>query len=184
MKKIIWEKWEDYFNKDDGSNNGNKIVVATPIGMISHKISAKSSGDLNFWVGNTDFDLNGLHIGVINNVPGVEMFTLWTPYKFRICVGKAFRTKKVLKDIEVALGCHNHKKSVLLTPAQKLEIYKIKQEISKNKFWGIYILPNGGFEYWGTDNNKQFIETYTFFNAMLNSVGGRLLSPAHDKMVY
>lgn len=181
MKKIVWEKWSD-FNQDDYNNH--KIVISTPIGMVSHKISATSNGELNFWVGNTNFDIDPAHFTIIKNSPGVETLNVWTPYKFRICIGKAFNTNKVLKNIEVAVGCVNRSKSVNLTPEQKFEISNVKKDISKNKFWAIYILPNGKYEYCGTNNNAEFLETYSFFNNMEHSIGGKLLSPMRDQVVY
>lgn len=183
MKKIIiWEKWKDVFQDED--QIPNKIVIPTPIGMISHKIGANANGELNFMVGDTNFDLEGVHCAMINNVPGVEIFTLYTSYKFRICIGKAFSTNKVLRNIEIATGCHNEAEKFNITDEQRANIKKIKADLSGKKFWAIYILPNGKFEYCFADDNKEFIANYQFFLDMKRSIGGRVLSTTQDKVVY
>jgi hypothetical protein len=182
MKIIKWEKWKDIFNQDSDSNG--RIVLPTPAGMISHKIDARASGGLNFIVGNTNFDLDNLHLGIIKNVQGVEIITPLTPYKFRICIGKAFDTKAVLREIEKSVGCYKIVDKVKLTDEQKILIKNTKKTISKNKFWAIYILPNGKFESYTTNDSDLFFHKYQFFKGLEDTVGGILLSPTKDKMVY
>lgn len=177
MKKIIWEKCTESLNSDELQIN--KSVIQTPINIILNRTIAG-----NFWFGDANFDIDTVHYNIINNVPGVDIIHSWSPYQFIIGIGKAFDYKKVLKNIELAVGCYKPKNKLALTSEQRSKIHQAKKDISQHKFWAIYILPNGEFESVGANNSKDFLPTYEFFHNLARFVGGRLLSPTRDKMVY
>lgn len=178
MKHIQWKRIGNLFKNNDLTNN--KTVITTPIGNISRKIY---EDEFNFIAGHTDFDIGTAHREIIKNVSGVEIVHVLTPYQFVISVGKVFETKKVLKNIKKALGCSQEEKFVI-TPKTKSEVLNFKNTVSKNKFWAIYILPNGSVDSIGTDNNKEFLDTYLLWKDIHAAIGGKLLSPTQNKTVY
>src|SRR5207302_2027679 len=135
-----------------------QFVMHTPIGLISHRIRKDADDALNFWVGHTNFDIDKTEYPKILNVHGVEIFTLFTAYSFRICVGKMFDEKAVMKNVGESLGCNFKERIKYVDLKNKSQIIQIKKQISSKKYWCIYILPNGNFEHFATDDSKEFLE--------------------------
>jgi hypothetical protein len=125
---IIWEKWRDPFGEDEDfdenlenflgdsedeydneleSNLLNPIVnqkkirvVATPMGIVPINEYTSSGKIFNFWVGHTNFDLTK-NIGLlIESIEGVESLDIFTRYRFRIAIGKAFNDSDVMQEIQ------------------------------------------------------------------------------------
>lgn len=120
---IIWQKWFDPFGDDDNldepmtsddeddSLEENLEVfddpllkkplkaIATPMGLIPYTENTASSKIFNFWVGHTNFSISPKIADIIESIDGVETFDLFTRYRFRIGIGKAFDSPKVMKHI-------------------------------------------------------------------------------------
>lgn len=171
MKKISWEKWEDIL--DD--NNDKQFVMHTPLGLVPHKIRNGGKNILNFWLCHTNFDIDEDVYKTIKNVHGVEIISLFTPYSFRICIGKMFNEKEVMRNIGIALGCSQSKKQEV-SMINRIDIIKIKKEISSKKYWCIYVLPNGSYEYFSTNESSEFTDPINFYSALKVSIGGLLLT--------
>jgi len=126
-KLIMWEKWRDPFGeKDDNeidseeynnfyqdedeeefeqtikNNLGQKQikVIATPMGIIPMNENTASGKIFNFWVGHTNFDITKQIADIIEKIRGVESLDIFTRYRFRIAIGKAFFDSDVKKDIQ------------------------------------------------------------------------------------
>ena len=90
-------KIEDYL--DSKKFKGKIKVIATPMGMIPLNDNTASNKIFNFWVGHTNFDITH-HIGrIIELTDGVETLDIFTRYRFRIAVGKAFDDSTVMRQI-------------------------------------------------------------------------------------
>jgi hypothetical protein len=90
-------KIEDYL--DSKKFKGKIKVIATPMGMIPLNDNTASNKIFNFWVGHTNFDITH-HIGrIIELTDGVETLDIFTRYRFRIAVGKAFDDSIVMRQI-------------------------------------------------------------------------------------
>lgn len=119
-RTIIWEKWKDPFGFEDSSienileneDNENdeeviqpvikKIkcqVISTPLGMIPFNETLPSSDVFNFWTGHCNFAITKKILRLIENTPGVETLNVFTKYRFRISVGKAFSDSLVMRQI-------------------------------------------------------------------------------------
>lgn len=118
---IIWEKWKDPFGFDntesvDTSYDDNiyddreeqtehtikKIkcqLISTPIGIIPFNETISSSDIFNFWTGHTNFALTKIISSIIENTSGVETLNIFTKYRFRIGIGKAFSDSLVMREI-------------------------------------------------------------------------------------
>jgi hypothetical protein len=122
---LIWEKWRDPFlgyddNEIDLDNNyisdseiiedeqDNSIqkrndpikAIATPMGLIPYNEYTASSKIFNFWVGHTNFSITRNISDIIETTDGVEKLDIFTRYRFRIGIGKAFESREVMKSIE------------------------------------------------------------------------------------
>jgi hypothetical protein len=115
--QIIWEKWKDPFGLDenevaesnDDHNDGiqeevnvKKIkcnILSTPLGIIPFNETVSCNDTFNFWTGHSNFALTKNISYIIENTPGVETLNIFTKYRFRISVGKAFTDSEVMRKI-------------------------------------------------------------------------------------
>jgi len=123
---IVWQKWFDPFGEDDIDHtdsdpiNNEDIIddeeeefyedalkrtpkpikaIATPMGLIPYNENTASSKIFNFWVGHTNFSITKDISRILETIDGVETLDVFTRYRFRISVGKAFDLSKVMKKI-------------------------------------------------------------------------------------
>lgn len=126
---IIWQKWVDPFGeKEDESpeesdnfydmdqdqedlemeegfnsvmNQPKPIkVIATPMGIIPVNDNTASGKIFNFWIGHTNFNITSEIAKLIEHCSGVECLNIFTRYRFRIAIGKAFTDSVVMKEIQ------------------------------------------------------------------------------------
>lgn len=124
---IKWEKWIDPFSgedetsinnvfddDDDDNNDDDKSinsqlpsitkqkqirVIATPMGIVPINEHTASGKIFNFWVGHTNFNITKFIAQIIEETDGVESLDIFTRYRFRISIGKAFVDSVVMRDI-------------------------------------------------------------------------------------
>lgn len=121
---VIWEKWRDPFGSDDeiiqnilseneeetedeneipetadNQNPQNIRVMATPMGIIPVTEYTASGKIFNFWTGHTNFNITNRIATIIEQINGVESLDVFTRYRFRISVGKAFNDSIVMRRI-------------------------------------------------------------------------------------
>lgn len=113
---IIWEKWKDPLGFDDsqtsetiyeddeehGEQQIKKIkcqIISTPLGIIPFNETTSSSEIFNFWTGHSNFALTKKIANIIEDTAGVETLNIFTKYRFRISIGKAFSDSAVMREI-------------------------------------------------------------------------------------
>ena len=121
---IIWQKWIDPFGEDDTETDEDKKfftddeeleenedqsdkkkyvfgikAIATPMGIVPMNENTASSKIFNFWLGHTNFDITKTIASIIEKTDGVETLDIFTRYRFRIAVGKAFNDSDIMRDI-------------------------------------------------------------------------------------
>lgn len=121
---IIWQKWFDPFGGDEEQTNNaesleinddyedDKIendypilnhnpvrAIATPMGLIPFTENTSASKIFNFWIGHTNFNITKNISDIIEKVDGVETLDIFTRYRFRIAIGKAFDASVTMKEI-------------------------------------------------------------------------------------
>lgn len=181
MKRvIIWEKWvdpmgvsqdddaEEFVREEDLSeyektesvarNESGTIYKARPAALTNfgiipinpHNDPAKT---FDFWVGHTNFYIGEKTAVIIDETPGVEVFDLFSGYRFRISVGKAFNFRDVRVALETRLETLNPPKpkleqiSLPIDKELKELIFSKINEIKKiSDYWLIYVLPNSEIE--------------------------------------
>ncbi len=78
---------------------GRVKVLATPMGIIPLNDNTASNKIFNFWLGHTNFDITHHIARIIELTDGVETLDVFTRYRFRIAVGKAFDDSNVMREI-------------------------------------------------------------------------------------
>lgn len=106
----LHEEESDVFEglDNDETTENNKLnkkfltgvrVIATPMGIIPLTENTCSSKIFNFWLGHTNFNITRKVADIIEETDGVETLDIFTRYRFRISVGKAFKDSEVMRDI-------------------------------------------------------------------------------------
>jgi hypothetical protein len=76
-------------------------VIATPMGLVPYTENTACTKIFNFWTGHTNFDITKDIAQKIELCGGVETLNVFTRYRFRISIGKAFDdavTMKLIND--------------------------------------------------------------------------------------
>ena len=126
---IIWQKWADPFGESEDNNdhdmsdneigdfleeeiegNANIVnlqkpikVISTPMGIIPINDDTASGKIFNFWLGHTNFNISSKIAVLIESMDGVEALNIFTRYRFRIAIGKAFVDSVVMNNIQIAV---------------------------------------------------------------------------------
>lgn len=74
-------------------------VIATPMGIIPMNDNTMSGKIFNFWIGHTNFNITGKIADTIEKTEGVETLDIFTRYRFRIAIGKAFDDSTIMRLI-------------------------------------------------------------------------------------
>jgi hypothetical protein len=90
---------ESGLDMEFSSYRKNIRVMATPMGIIPLTENTASSKIFNFWVGHTNFSITRNIALIIEEISGVEALDVFTRYRFRIAIGKAFKDSNVIQKI-------------------------------------------------------------------------------------
>jgi hypothetical protein len=125
---IIWEKWQDpilnnltditdhisdtntnEYNEDytteeneesfDQSKSYKYPLIITPMGLLPYNEKTSCDKVFNFWVGHTNFSITKDISNILEESIGVETLDIFTRYRFRIGIGKAFKDSKIMTNI-------------------------------------------------------------------------------------
>ena len=103
-------KTEGKAEEDDEDRNSKKTssirVMATPMGIIPITENTSSSKIFNFWMGHTNFSITHRVAEIIEEAEGVETLDVFTRYRFRIAIGKAFIDSSIMKNINDSVYEH------------------------------------------------------------------------------
>ena len=109
------EVQEDYEQKVASANNIQQNVsqvkkpmklMFTPMGIIPITEYSTPSKVFNFWMAHTNFDITPKINSLIEKSEGVETLDVFTRYRLRIGIGKAFDTGKVMRQINASIAQH------------------------------------------------------------------------------
>lgn len=105
--------WDSYIDDDDDSNNDdtNKKniiepsakIIMTPMGIIPLHEKTACTKIFKFWIGHTNFNITNPIASTIEKIDGVEILDIFTRYRFRIAIGKAFKDRDVMQKIQEML---------------------------------------------------------------------------------
>jgi hypothetical protein len=100
----------DFFKEEETKSKYEKIkmtkVIATPMGIIPIDENTASGKIFNFWIGHTNFNITKFISSIIEKTPGVECLDIFTRYRFRVAIGKAFNSSSVMKNIQDSVYQH------------------------------------------------------------------------------
>lgn len=103
-----WDSYADEAERDDDDIEQNVIfqspkAIITPMGMIPLHEKTACTRIFKFWIGHTNFNITQNTASIIEKIDGVEILDVFTRYRFRIAIGKAFKDRDVMQLIQEAL---------------------------------------------------------------------------------
>jgi hypothetical protein len=105
-----WDSYSEDFeeeNEDDPKHNllfhPSTKAMFTPMGMIPLHEKTACTKIFKFWIGHTNFNITQNVASIIEKVDGVEILDIFTRYRFRIAIGKAFKDRNVMQNIQQAV---------------------------------------------------------------------------------
>ena len=171
-KKIAWERWdedvieqeivEDFYSDEDGDEESiedalnflEKIpsLVTTPMGMFQLHDKMNILNQFDCWMGYTNFEITNSIRDTLEKVEGVELLNIMTRYRFFLGVGKMFNFSDVRRSVE-SLLCESE-----IDEYSKESVNIIKENISSDKYWAIFVTKSGEILYAST--NEESDEDY------------------------
>ena len=201
-KKIAWEKWDDDILTeeiaesliieddegdeltDDAMELMSKIpkLVSTPMGVFQLYDKMSPIKQYECWMGYTNFDITNQTQSQIEKVEGVELLFVISRYRFFLGVGKMFDFRNVRTDIESILKCNQSDSTEdEISTEETIEI--IKEIISEDKHWAIFVGKDGVVDYASTnqDHDISFLEKVRFYKKTVKRKGGTILHPDSEE---
>lgn len=78
-------------------------IMVTPMGLIPLTEHSRASNLFDFWIGHTNFPITKSTIKELDKIPGIESLDVFTTYRFRISIGRAFQSAQVKDRITKTL---------------------------------------------------------------------------------
>ena len=198
--KIAWENWKekvDYSppeNKPEESTEDDEDIieksflsameiprlVQTPLGIFHYEDKLKPSEKFDCWIGYTNFDITQIVSDLIESVDGVEALEVMSRYTFFLGVGKMFNFRDVRLGIESLILDPEYiddESHILENDEIIRSIEIIKEQLSSEKHWAIFVSNEGDIDYAKTDNknDEQFLKSLVFFEETKSLIGGFIL---------
>ena len=197
-RKIAWEKWdedlllEEMFQdvpsaeapegEEDLAEEAlafmQKIpkLISTPLGIFQFHDKMNPLRQYDCWAGHTNFDITKSVQNSIEKTKGVELLVIVSRYRFFLGVGKLFNFRNVRSRIEKAVSTAPEK-SITNEDTQET-VNLIKEIISTDKHWAIFISDSGEIDYTSTnsDDDDSFLEKVMSYKQKKKSSGGRIVS--------
>jgi hypothetical protein len=117
------DEYDEFYNnyEEDYENEGGydflktkeKIqnVISTPFGLWRVHDVMNPYKQFKLWMGHTNFTINQNVADTIKSVPGVEVLSILTRYRFLIGIGEMFDIRNVRSIIEKKLKCPKNNKN-------------------------------------------------------------------------
>ena len=90
--------------RQQSSHQKKVAMIMTPMGVIPMTEHTRAGKLFDFWTAHTNFPITEEIRDIIDETPGVETLDIFTRYRWRISIGKAFKSTKVKEDVMNALG--------------------------------------------------------------------------------
>jgi hypothetical protein len=200
-KKIAWEKWDtdlieeeilegmDFQEEDDEEMIDEALklmqkipkLISTPMGIYQLHDKMNPVKQFDCWTGYTNFDITHSIQSKIESVEGVELLAVLSRYRFFLGVGKLFKFKNVRAKIEQDLYESDPESFDFKMNQETQETVDVIREIiSQDKYWAIFVSHNGEIEYSSTnkEDDQDHITNVLSYGKLKKEFGGKIFQ--HD----
>ena len=196
-KKIAWEKWDtdlieeeilagidlqedDEEMMDEALKLMQKIpkLISTPMGIYQLHDKMNPVKQFDCWTGYTNFDITTSVQSKIESVEGVELLAILSRYRFFLGVGKLFKFKDVRAKIEKDLY-DTGSLSFQINEETEETVNVIKEIISQDKYWAIFVSHTGEIEYSSTneEDDHDHLTKVMSYGRLKREHGGKIFQP-------
>lgn len=199
-EKSDWEKKEKQKYDPKRRAKGrvrNMPIIPTKHGPHPLPEYARPGYLFNFWVGHTNFKLTEDDCETLDSILGVETLDVFTPYRFRIGIGKMFKFANVRARIhnfvigDTTLQAYMSEENAAKPEDIKNRIQTIRETTGVDIFkvrtseeyplWAFFMLPNGNHEILQSDVvTEDFTDKLKTLESAHQKVGGVLLTYMDD----
>lgn len=189
-RKVAWERWdedvieqeiienfyEENYEEEDPQITEDALLflekiphlVSTPMGMYQLHDKMNIMNQFECWMGYTNFDITHSVRDKIEKVEGVELLNITSRYRFFLGIGKLFDFADVRLAIEDAL---------VLDDITKEAVNIIKETISEDRYWVIFISKTGEILYVSTndEDDEHYLTTLDTYQKRKKTNGGLLI---------
>jgi hypothetical protein len=157
-------------------------LVQTPLGIFHYEDKLKPSEKFDCWIGYTNFDITEDIKDKIECTEGVEALEIMSRYTFFLGVGKMFNFRDVRTLIEQAVINEDSdsfdEAMFLADESVRSSVEIIKEQLSSEKHWAIFISSDGVIDYAKTDNqnDEQYLQSLLIFEEIKQQFGGVILT--------
>lgn len=152
----------------------NTNAIHTPFGVIPFDTERV----FNCYSFTTNFDIDDEAIELIDNINGVEVLQVFSPYSGLIVIGEQFDPEVVQKDIEEQVcGKTVKEETSTKTPTKVIRtITKMRGKLDKEyQFWAILLTPNSKMKTIKTNEiNETFNDDLVAFDDLARHTGSLL----------
>lgn len=175
MKNIKWLRWKDPLISATGEDGDEpQLIRYTPFGHTTVKANSESKMSFKMYIGHTNFDLTREVLEVIKDVDGVEILEIFSPYQFRVSIGRNFLTRKVLREITRSV-CDEEDYN--FTPKARISILHEKIDLENSGlWWAIYCFPNGVMDKFSSADKSEVTHRINNYYQVEESIGGVVLT--------
>lgn len=153
---------------------GRIALRSTPFGVEGLQFNPEFPSE-RAYIAHTNFDIDELVKSTVENIEGVEILEIYSPYRMRITVGKAFNPREVRRVITEKL-CREIK-HYNFDEATNVKIYQETLKMKKqNELWSIFILPNGNYESMIFSDKNEMENTLSNWESIRQRIGGIILT--------
>ena len=178
MREIKWQKYmledeEEHFDEDDEDSVFDKMQKIQKQQFTPKIVSflGKFPEDFNMWVGHTNFNLTPDICMKIGNTEGVEIFKVFSPYRFLISVGMAFDSSIVKNSIQNILNIETYKNNDF---DKYTTLFTQLVEKNPNDYLIMYVAPNGNYDYKLGMNIDELLKYEELYLEAKHKVGGEI----------
>lgn len=174
-RKIRWEKFRNpLLPVGETEENGRVALRATPFGVEGLQFNQEFRPE-HTYILHTNFDIDESVKITIENIEGVEILEIYSPYRARITIGKAFSAKSIRRLINDRLCSEAKKYNFDDDTNMKIYTERIKMKNQEHP-WSMFILPNGNFESRIFVDQYQMEDTITKWEDIRQIIGGVIIA--------
>lgn len=186
MKKSKLINWSNFnFPFDDNSaieteEDSPTILMSSPMGTYGINDSMNPFRQFKFYMGNTNFTITEEVKNTLKDIEGVEVLIVLTRYRFILAPGRAFDWIEVKRDVEKILCGHgviSEQLDRIKNEDIKFQIREVVDECQFEKYWAVYVFPNGSYEYATDDRlSDDFLSRLNLFRYAKDESFGILIT--------
>jgi hypothetical protein len=165
---------------DFGMNPFN--MISTPIGFFHNEDVNRPDKQFDCWLGYTNFEITNQIKSEIERTEGIELLSILSRYRFFVGIGKLFTFNgwdgiRIKIESTITQTSEEEEQDSRICEETYEIIETIKTQVQTDKYWAIFVFPNGEYDYVSSNNmDENFIKKLSTFKLARDFSGGVIVS--------